>query len=122
MEEYGMYIPRAIDAELRKWKEDARHKPLLIRGARQVGKSSAVRNLGRSFNYFIEVNLEKNKSLSKVFEGDLSPQRICRDLSAILSIPIVPGKLCYSLMKFKLVKKQSVHFAFSMRIIRNYTS
>lgn len=105
MEEYGMYIPRAIDAELRKWKEDARHKPLLIRGARQVGKSSAVRNLGRSFNYFIEVNLEKNKSLSKVFEGDLSPQRICRDLSAILSIPIVPGETLLFIDEIQISKE-----------------
>lgn len=84
------YISRTIDVELRKWKDDIRHKPLLIRGARQVGKSSAVKNLGKAFRYFAEVNLEKNKSLQKVFEGDLSPQRICTDLSALLSIPIVP--------------------------------
>lgn len=85
-------MKRSVDAELIKWKEDKHHKPLLIRGARQVGKSSAVRNLGTSFKYYVEINLEKDRNLKKLFKGDLSPQRICSNLSAILSIPILPGE------------------------------
>ena len=88
----NVYIPRTIDQELLKWKEDRRHKPLLIRGARQVGKSSAVRHLAKSFKYFVELNLERDKNLKKIFEGDLSPQRICRDLSVLVSTPIIPGE------------------------------
>lgn len=88
----NVYIPRTIDKELLKWKEDRRHKPLLIRGARQVGKSSAVRHLAKSFKYFVELNLERDKNLKKIFEGDLSPQRICRDLSVLVSTPIIPGE------------------------------
>lgn len=64
-----------------------RRKPLLIRGARQVGKSSAVRHLAKSFKYFVELNLERDKNLKKIFEGDLSPQRICMDLSVLVSTP-----------------------------------
>ena len=41
------------------WKASQRRKPLLIRGARQVGKSSAVRHLGKEFKYFVEINLER---------------------------------------------------------------
>ncbi len=40
------YFNRHIDKELLAWKDEPRRKPLLIRGARQVGKSSAVRELG----------------------------------------------------------------------------
>lgn len=53
------YFKRHIDDKLREWKTEARRKPLLIRGARQVGKSTAVRELGKQFRYFVEVNLEK---------------------------------------------------------------
>ena len=54
------YIHRNIDSELIAWKEDSMRKPLLLRGARQVGKSSAVKNFGKQFEYFAEVNFERN--------------------------------------------------------------
>jgi predicted AAA+ superfamily ATPase len=85
------YIPRDIDSELLNWKNDKRHKPLLIRGARQVGKSSAVRQLAKSFKFFAEINFEKDERLKRIFDGELSPKRICNDLSAITSIPVIPG-------------------------------
>jgi uncharacterized protein len=88
----NVYLEREIDNELLKWKEDSSHKPLLIRGARQVGKSTAVRQLAKTFKYFIEINFEKNEILRKIFVGDLDPYRITRDLSAILSIPVIPGE------------------------------
>ena len=87
-----LYLGREVDNELLKWKEDTSRKPLLIRGARQVGKSTAVRQLAKTFRYFIEINFEKNENLRKVFDGDLDPHRITRDLSAILSIPVIPGE------------------------------
>jgi predicted AAA+ superfamily ATPase len=52
------YYKRNIDKKLMEWKASQRRKPLLIRGARQVGKSSAVRHLGKEFKYFVEINLE----------------------------------------------------------------
>ena len=42
-----MYYPRLIDDHLKEWASSSSHKPLLLRGARQVGKSSAVKNLGK---------------------------------------------------------------------------
>ena len=92
MEKSDKYIARSVDAELLKWKADLHRKPLLVRGARQVGKSSAVRNFGKKFKYFLEINFEKNKNAHLVFEGDLSPKRICADLSAIFLTPIIPGE------------------------------
>ena len=54
------YLARSIDVALLEWKESPLRKPLLVRGARQVGKSSSVRHLGETFKYFLEVNLERN--------------------------------------------------------------
>ena len=51
------YLRRLIDKELKAWKSAVEHKPLLVRGARQVGKSSAIRHLGESCSYFLEVNI-----------------------------------------------------------------
>jgi len=47
------YFERKIDSVLLFWAKESNRKPLLLRGARQVGKSSAVRNLGKSFLPFI---------------------------------------------------------------------
>ena len=50
------YIHRDIEESLAQWKNDIDRKPLLIRGARQVGKSSVVRNFGKRFKNFVEIN------------------------------------------------------------------
>jgi predicted AAA+ superfamily ATPase len=54
-----MYIQRKIDVELLAWQKSLSRKPLLIRGARQVGKSTAERNLSKQFEYFIEINFDE---------------------------------------------------------------
>jgi len=46
------YIERKVDKKLIDWKNQPSRKPLLVRGARQVGKSSTVRNLGKTFEFF----------------------------------------------------------------------
>ena len=61
------YYKRNIDKKLLEWKASQRRKPLLIRGARQVGKSSAVRQLGKEFKYFVEINLESQPSIRGLF-------------------------------------------------------
>jgi len=86
------YIKRNIDKALLSWKTDLDRKPLLIRGARQVGKSSSIEQLGRTFEHFITVNFEKNKNLKTLFEGDLDVKEICLKLSVKFKIPIVPEK------------------------------
>jgi uncharacterized protein len=86
------YIERKIDMDLLDWKSQASRKPLLLRGARQVGKSSTVRNLGNTFEYFIEVDFISNKSIHKLFESDINPIIIYEELSLIFNIPIVASK------------------------------
>ena len=85
------YLKRKIDADLLEWKESEHRKPLIIRGARQVGKSSAVRELGRKFTHFIEINFENkdHAGAKQVFERHSDPRLICDELSAIYEIPII---------------------------------
>lgn len=87
-----MYYPRLIDNYLKEWALRSARKPLLLRGARQVGKSTAVRQLGKQFENFIEINLEKQPSFIQFFQGDLDVKGIVPQLSAMVGKPIVAGQ------------------------------
>lgn len=99
---------RAIDKALLDWKNESNHKPLLLRGARQVGKSSAVRQLGKSFKYFVEVNFERDKDITSVFTGNLKPKEIASRLSAYYEIPIIAGETLLFLDEIQ-VCKEAIH-------------
>ena len=81
-----------IDWHLKQWKDDPYRKPLLIRGARQVGKTFSVRQLGTCFENMVEINFERRKDANKIFEKDLVPDRILQELSLFADKPIIPGK------------------------------
>jgi predicted AAA+ superfamily ATPase len=83
---------RLIDWHLIKWKKDEYRKPLIIRGARQVGKTYAVRKLGKTFDDLLEINFELTKDARKIFEKDLNPERILSELSLFSGQKIIPGK------------------------------
>jgi len=85
-------MKRLIDRYLREWKNFPYRKSLLLRGARQVGKTYAVRQFGRTFDSFVEINFELTEEARNVFEKDLEPERIIRDLSLIAGKRIVPGE------------------------------
>ncbi len=87
-----MYKPRLIDAHLTQWAKDKNRKPLLLRGARQVGKSSAIRHLGEQFDIYIEINFERQPQYKKVFEPDLDVHRICSQLATLTQQTIKAGK------------------------------
>ncbi|MGM9760847.1 MAG: ATP-binding protein, partial [Parabacteroides sp.] len=86
------YHKRLIDQELILWSSTKDRKPLLLRGARQVGKTSAVHHFAKQFEYFAEVDFNERKDVYYLFEGSYSPQEICRYLSIHLQTPIVAGK------------------------------
>ena len=92
MKNADVYIPRGIDQALASWKCEEDRKPLLIRGPRQVGKSSAVRHLAQSFEYFIVVDFEAQRDLHALFNASLNPGDICEQLSLYYSVPIIEGK------------------------------
>ena len=56
---------------LKKWKEDKFRKPLIVRGARQVGKTWLLQEFGRtSYNKLVYVNFEESPALQNIFSND----------------------------------------------------
>ena len=88
------YLSRRIDADLLEWKNAESRKPLILRGARQVGKSSAVRELSKKFDDFLEINFENkdHAGAKRVFERHSDPRLICDELSAIYETSIIAGQ------------------------------
>ncbi len=85
-------MKRLIEKNLEAWKQNKRRKPLLIRGARQVGKTYIIRQFGKKFKSFAEINFELLNDAKDIFKADLKPDRIIRDLSLLLQIKIIPGE------------------------------
>lgn len=85
-------MKRLIDYHLKKWKNNPLRQPLLLRGARQVGKTYAVRELGKTFSSFVELNFELNKKAKAIFDQNLDPHRILQEISIIMEKPIIPGE------------------------------
>jgi hypothetical protein len=84
---------RFIDDQLQQWQDNTRRKPLILRGARQVGKTWSLKEFGKNcFESVALVDLERNPSLRKLFDGDLNAVRICADLEVLLRQKITPGK------------------------------
>lgn len=79
---------RTILQHLKAWMDDPLRKPLMLRGARQVGKSSAVRIFGQSFKHFAEVNLEKAKH-RELLERARDNTEILSAIELLTGVPIV---------------------------------
>lgn len=85
-------IKRQAAENLARWKNSEDHKPLLIRGARQVGKSYLVDSFGKeNFENIITVNFELEPRYKACFQS-LKPNDICALISALSQQKIVPGK------------------------------
>jgi len=86
-----MYFKRNIDFELLNWKNTSDRKPLLLRGARQVGKSSTVKEFAKHYESFIEVNFESHKEVHTFFDGNIIPEEICESLEIFYKTTIKKG-------------------------------
>ena len=74
------------------WRGRKNRKPLVVRGARQVGKTFIVREFGRvHFESEVYINLEENRELHKIF-STMDTEQILMELSLLRGIDIVPGK------------------------------
>lgn len=75
------------------WKEDSERKPLILKGARQVGKTWLMQEFGRAYyDNTVYVNFDAEDEIKGIFEGNKSPQRIIELLSLIVGVKISPGK------------------------------
>jgi hypothetical protein len=86
-------MERKVMAELVQWKDKKNRMPLIVNGARQVGKTYILKEFGTScFESTIYVHLENQVAVAAIFEGDLNPTRIIQYLEATYNQPIKAGK------------------------------
>ena len=84
---------RAIDGHLKNWASSQKRRGLLVRGARQVGKTFSIRQLAKSFSSFVEVNFLETPEVAQFFKsGNLSPQSLIEKLQVYYGTMIVPGE------------------------------
>jgi predicted AAA+ superfamily ATPase len=83
---------RSIIANLVKWKEAPEHLPILLRGARQIGKTTAVQQFAASnFSHLVNINFELEPDYADCFQM-LKPQEIINQILLKQNTPIIPGK------------------------------
>lgn len=86
-------LKRKIISELERWKKEASNKALLIKGARQIGKTTIVRQFAKAhYKNFIEINFEQMPMTKQAFDGNLDARTILINLSAMGFGPLEPGK------------------------------
>ena len=79
--------------ELKRWQHDSERKPMVLRGARQVGKTWLMKEFGKKcYNHFVYFNFDEEDELKSVFEKNKNPVRIIELLSMISGSKIQPGK------------------------------
>lgn len=86
-------MEREIIKKLRKWKESKNRKPLIIHGARQVGKTYIIKQFGKeNYENLIYVNFEMNQELSSQISESIDAQYIINKLELFYGEKIIPGK------------------------------
>lgn len=86
-------LDRKISKRLIEWKNAPNHKALLIKGARQVGKTTVVRSFGKTnYRNYIEINFEKSPLTRQAFASNLDSKTIILNLSAMGYGPFVTGE------------------------------
>ena len=79
--------------ELKKWQADPERKPMVLRGARQVGKTWLMKEFGQNcYDHFVYFNFDEEDELKSIFETNKNPARIIELLSMISGSKIQPGK------------------------------
>lgn len=86
-------MKRKIEEKLLTWKQQADRKPLLMNGARQVGKTYILRKFGEEqFKHVVYVNLETNQTVASFFETQMMPEKLLRYLEVSTEENIIAGE------------------------------
>ncbi len=86
-------LRRRAYQDLLRWKKEATRKALCIIGARQIGKTTLIREFGKKeYEYFAEINFVTDKKAANIFDGKYTTETIITNLTAYLQQPLEPGK------------------------------
>ncbi len=85
-------MKRLVYKELVDWKYDTEHKPLILDGVRQCGKTYLLKKFGSDeFDNFVYCNFEETPELRNLFDGNMEPSRIVRDIELLKGVKIKEG-------------------------------
>ena len=94
-------MERLIINDLKKWKEGKEHKPLILLGARQVGKTYILKEFGkRKFQNMVYVNCHGNDFADNLFR-DLSVTRIVSEIERYYEVKVIAGKTFWCLTRYR---------------------
>ncbi len=86
-----MIIKRDIEAQLLAWKQAPQRKPLLLQGARQIGKTWVMEHFGRThYRHCVKFDFDRMPELRSVFKITKQPERLLKELSAYCEAPLLP--------------------------------
>lgn len=88
-----MDILRDIIEDLKRWKDSANRKPILLKGARQIGKTWVMQQFGKQcYEHCVRFDFDRQEELKTIFSASKEPKRIIRELSVYSDVPLLPGK------------------------------
>ena len=88
-----MTIKRDISDYLIRWKDSPHRKPILLEGARQIGKTWVMESFGADhFEYYAKFDFDRQPELKSVFSTSKRPERILKELALYTDVPIEAGK------------------------------
>lgn len=89
---YSYLMDRFLYKNLLAWKDSSGRKPLMLEGARQVGKTYLLKKLGKhEYKHFYYLNFDETPNACSMFEGDIGAQSILNKLSVYFHTQINPG-------------------------------
>ena len=101
-----MYMYRQKIEDLKAWQKSPHRKPLIIRGARQVGKTELIREFGRTqYRQTAYVNLDNNSRMAALFDGDFDVNRLIQGLKAETNVDIEPDSTLIVLDEIQEIPK-----------------
>lgn len=88
-----MKIQRDIIERFKRWKDSPDRKPILLKGARQIGKTWAMETFGHEcFKYCVKFDFDRQPELKSVFQASKEPARLIKELSLYCQAPILAGE------------------------------
>lgn len=86
-------MKRELESKLLAWKNNPSRKPLIVMGARQVGKTYLLQQFGRDhYDHIAYINCDNNPRVTNLFAEDYDMERIILAIGAITGVPIIAGK------------------------------
>ena len=97
-------LKRKIDQYLIQWKNNPDRLPLIIKGARQIGKTFSIEHFAKNYKNFIEINFIAEPQFKGIFAKGYSPEQVIQEITLIRPDWVfIPGETLIFLMKFKPV-------------------